>query len=143
MGIHILNSHQISSKTRQLLDNFHLRIPLFLMLIMTGNDNNFLLSDFDCNSLNILHEIRFVQGNGYHLSLQATLDFSDQSTIRQLLDKIATRPKRKGFQPAGFGIEDMMTRMKNIIQGYDYCIKTAKFKWIDYSKMLPGEFLNI
>lgn len=113
------------------------------MLIMTGNDNNFLLSDFDCNTLNILNEIWFVQGNGYHLSLQATLDYSDQSTIRQLLDKIATRPKRKGFQPAGFGIEDMMTRMKNIIQGYDYCIKTAKFKWIDYSKMLPGEFLNI
>ena len=109
---------------------------------MTGNDNNFLLSDSDC-SLNILNEIWFVQGNGYHLSLQATLDYSDQSTIRQLLDKIATRPKRKGFQPAGFGIEDMMTRMKNIIQGYDYCIKTAKFKWIDYSKMLPGEFLNI
>ena len=33
-----------------------------------------------------------------------------------------------------------MARMKNIIQGYDYCLKTAKFKWIDYSKMLPGEF---
>ena len=84
--------------------------------------------------------MKFVPGNGYHLSLQATLDYSDQSTIRQLLDRIASRPKRKGFQPAGFGIEDMMTRMKNIIQGYDYCIKTAKFKWIDYSKMLPGKF---
>ena len=95
------------------------------------------------NPPNSWNEIDIVPGNGYHLSLQATLDYSDQSTIRQLLDKIATRPKRKGFQPAGFGIEDMMTRMKNIIQGYDYCIKTAKFKWIDYSKMLPGEFLNI
>jgi len=92
------------------------------------------------NPSNIWNEIGSFPGNGYHLSLQATLDYSDQSTIRQLLDRIASRPKRKGFQPAGFGIEDMMTRMKNIVQGYDYCIKTAKFKWIDYSKMLPGKF---
>ena len=104
------------------------------MHIMIGNDNHFFERDHQSRI-----KLQFAVGNGYHLSLQATLDYSDQSTIRQLLDKIATGPKRRGFQPAGFDIKDMMVRMKNIIQGYDYCLKTAKFKWIDYSKMLPGE----